>query len=173
VVTDGDDRFEEFLASVEPRLRTAFVSMYGPVDGRAVTVDALSWAWEHWGEVATMHNPVGYLFRVGQSAARHYHRGSHAVPVGPEGSVDAERDVDLTDALATLSVQQRTAVLLVHGFGWTHRDVAELLDVTASTVGVHLERGVRRLRELLATGDGDTRARADSAEERSEQRDGP
>lgn len=59
--------FERFLATAEPRLRTALTAAYGPVNGRAAAVDALSWAWEHWSRLRDMANPVGYLFRVGQT----------------------------------------------------------------------------------------------------------
>lgn len=62
--------FERFFVDVEPRLRAALVARYGPSTGRAVTVDALTYAWEHWDRLSQMANPVGYLFRVGQSASR-------------------------------------------------------------------------------------------------------
>jgi len=32
--------------------------------------EALAYGWEHWSVVAGMHNPVGYLFRVGQSKVK-------------------------------------------------------------------------------------------------------
>ncbi len=44
---------------------------------------------------------------------------------------------------------QRTVTVLVHGFGWTQREVAELLDVGLSTVQKHLERGLDKLRKAL------------------------
>ncbi|MEZ5248715.1 MAG: hypothetical protein R2713_05700 [Ilumatobacteraceae bacterium] len=62
--------FERFMAMAEPRLRTALTAAYGPVNGRAAAVGALSWAWEHWSRLSVMANPVGYLFRVGQTSAR-------------------------------------------------------------------------------------------------------
>lgn len=34
----------------------------------------MAWGWEHAGELAAMTNPAGYLFRVGQSAARRYRK---------------------------------------------------------------------------------------------------
>jgi DNA-directed RNA polymerase specialized sigma24 family protein len=40
-------------------------------------------------------------------------------------------------------------VTLVHGFGLTHREVGELLEVSPSTVQNHLERGLDKLRRLL------------------------
>lgn len=55
----------------------------------------------------------------------------------------------LPAALASLPERQRVAVVLVHGFGYTLREVADLTGVKITTVQNHLERGLRRLRERL------------------------
>jgi DNA-directed RNA polymerase specialized sigma24 family protein len=39
--------------------------------------------------------------------------------------------------------------VLCHGFAWTHREVAELLGVSPSTVQNHVERGLDKLRACL------------------------
>ena len=64
------DAFEEFATRNERRLRIALIATYGPQDGQIAALDALSWAWEHWHDVQAMGNPVGYLYRVGQSSVR-------------------------------------------------------------------------------------------------------
>jgi DNA-directed RNA polymerase specialized sigma24 family protein len=146
--------FAAFVRDVEPRLRRALVVSFGPVEGRAATVDALSWAWEHWDRIDSASNKLGYLYRVGQNAARR--NGSRAQPGGSD-AVDDRRlpDVEpaLLPALTKLSAQQRTAVLLVHGFGWSQTDVAQLLDVNVSTLREHLARGLIRLRTTLGVND--------------------
>ena len=55
----------------------------------------------------------------------------------------------LTDALRHLSKQQRTAVVLIEGFGYTHQEVADLLGVGRSTVQKHHDRGLDRLRRRM------------------------
>jgi RNA polymerase sigma-70 factor (ECF subfamily) len=52
----------------------------------------------------------------------------------------------LASALASLPRQQRVAVFLVHGAGWTQAEVAELLGVRPSTIQKHVERGLAKLR---------------------------
>ena len=52
----------------------------------------------------------------------------------------------LPAALEKLSEQQRVVVALVHGYQWSMSEVAELLDVSKSTVQSYAERGLRRLR---------------------------
>ena len=148
--------FEVFLARVEERLRVALIASYGPDDGLAAAWDALSWAWEHWDRVQAMANPVGFLYRVGQSAARR-HR-SRPIPIDARMFRQhgiPEIDPRLVPALGELSIQQRTTVLLVHAFGWTIREVAALLDVAPSTVQTHLARGLDRLRTQLGDDDDD------------------
>jgi DNA-directed RNA polymerase specialized sigma24 family protein len=39
--------------------------------------------------------------------------------------------------------------MLIHGYGWTQMEVAELLGVSKTTVQQHLERGVVKLRKSL------------------------
>ena len=65
-----EQAFDRFIRDAEPRLRRALVAAYGPEAGREATVDALGWAWTHWDRVEEMTNPVGYLYRVGQTEAR-------------------------------------------------------------------------------------------------------
>lgn len=145
--------FAAFVHEVEPRLLHALVACYGPVDGREATVDALSWAWEHWDQLAGVANEVGYLYRVGQSATRRF----SARPIPHDRGLPAGQPPDvepgLPAALAMLPDRQRTVVVLVHGFGWTQAEVAELLEIGPSTVHEHLARALGRLRTELGVSD--------------------
>ena len=95
-----------------------------------------------------MDNPAGYLYRVGQSKARWYHRARVCFPQPPRSTMP---DVEprLPAALGHLSRNQRLAVVLVHGMEWTEDEVAALIGRSRSTVRTHLERGLARLREEL------------------------
>lgn len=53
-------------------------------------------------------------------------------------------------ALNDLTAQQRTCTLLVHCFGWTLTEVADLLNLSKSSIQTHVERGLGRLRNDLA-----------------------
>jgi RNA polymerase sigma-70 factor (ECF subfamily) len=141
--------FEEFMADAEPRLRRAFVAALGAHRAYDATAEALAYGWEHWDRVRTMENTLGYLYRVGQSRTRS-RRHVLRITTWGAGVVDNVLvEPGLLPALASLSEQQRVAVVLVHGFAWTLSEVAELLDVTKSTVQTHLERGLARLRAAL------------------------
>lgn len=143
--------FAAFVEKVEPGLRRALVVSFGTRIGREACVDAMSWAWEHWARLEEMENPAGYLFRVGQTSARRELGRSHRPPGDPfrSGHLDSEVVPELMAALAGLSEQQKVAVVLVHGYGYSQTDVADLLGVSVSTLREHLRRGVDRLRRAL------------------------
>lgn len=142
--------YTTFVRETGGRLRLALISAYGVQVGEDATSEALAYAWEHWERISRMENPAGYLYRVGQTKAR---RGifRRSPPLPKPRTVDPTPWVEpaLAGALEDLSPKQRTAVLLVHGFGWTISEVADLLGVRFSTAKVHLERGVGKLRERL------------------------
>jgi RNA polymerase sigma factor (sigma-70 family) len=55
----------------------------------------------------------------------------------------------LAAALESLTRRQRVAVILVHGYGWQLREVAEVCGLAVTTVQNHLERGLAKLRAAL------------------------
>jgi DNA-directed RNA polymerase specialized sigma24 family protein len=138
--------FSAFFALAEPRLRRALVATYGGERGREATAEALAWAWEHWSEVEAMNNPIGYLYRVGRSRTR---GRRFRVVFAPVDVAEPWIEPRLGDALAALTARQRLAVGLVHGYGWTLREVADVCGLQVTTVQNHLERGLARLRSLL------------------------
>ncbi|HMJ79386.1 MAG TPA: sigma factor-like helix-turn-helix DNA-binding protein [Iamia sp.] len=146
------DGFTTFVGEVEPRLRRALVALRGPDLGRDATAEALAWAWANWDAVTEMKNPVGYLYRVGSSRSRlRPVRGVPAPDPAAAGGFGFEPGLD--PALARLTDRQRAAVVLVHGCGWTHQEVADALRVSRSSVGTHVERALARLREELGVDD--------------------
>ena len=150
--TGAAERFTTFVEDVGARLRRAFISMYGPEVGGEVTADALAYAWEHWERLQTMSNPAGYLFRVGQSRARGYRHRPRTLPSAPETAAPWF-EPQLPAALSRLSERQRVAVLLCEGFGWTRQEVADLLEVNASTVQRHIDRGMAKVRKVMGVVD--------------------
>lgn len=149
--TAAGDSFTEFVRQVEPRLRVALMAGYGPERGREAAAEALAYAWEHWGRVGGMDHPVGFLYRVGQSKTRARQRP----PLGGERPERREPwfEPGLPDALLSLSRRQRLAVVLIHAYEWSQREVADLMGVAPETVRTHLERGLAKLRAALEVDD--------------------
>lgn len=150
------DEFRDFVEQVEPRLWAALTAAYGREEGRDACAAALAWAWEHWDRLATMENPAGYLYRVGQSERRRITRPLRMPPFSRATQTihDDVLDPTIANALSRLPTGQRVAVALVHMFGWSQHDVAGLLNVSPSTVKQALDRGARRLRQDLEGHDG-------------------
>ncbi len=144
---DEAQAFTDFVERVEPRLRVSLMARYGVERGREATAEALVYAWENWRSVGSMEYPVAYLFRVGRSRTRRrkppaiqrvgYHTDPHLVEPG------------LGPALSSLSGKQQMAVVLVHAFGWTHAEAAEVMEIKEPTVKTHVQRGLAKLRQAL------------------------
>lgn len=143
--------FEEFIAAASIRLRRAFVARYGVEIGVEACAEAVAWACSHQQRLMGMANPIGYLYRVGQTSVRSQVRWMRA-PLFPTEAPDG--DVPLPDdglhvALSKISRDQRAAVMLVHAHGYRYAEAAALLDIPISTLKNHLNRGLARLRRLL------------------------
>lgn len=66
-----------------------------------------------------------------------------------EVSDDVALRLDLDAALQRLTVAQRACVLLAHGEGLSHEEIAAELGIPVGTVKSHVARGVRILRRVL------------------------
>ena len=143
-----DVTFTEFAAAFGPRLRAGLIAAYGPDLGVDAAAEALAYGWEHWQRVGAMDNPAGDLYRVGQTAARRANRPQLLLPAPPDAEI-TDFEPGLLPALASLSEAQRVCVVLVHAFGWGQVDVAELLEISTSSVRTHLARGIARLHAAL------------------------
>lgn len=141
----------QLVVELEPRVRRALVARYGVDVGCEAAAEAMVWAVEHGDELAAMTNAAGYLFRVGQSAARRQfrQRGRPSFPAEPSWADAPDLPGDVFDELARLKPEQRVAVLLVHGYRFTYREVADLLEVSEAAVTNHVHRGLTKLRIRL------------------------
>ena len=136
------------LERAAPMVRRALVSRFGVDVGSDAASDAIAWGWEHGRAIVSMANPGGYLYRVGQTSARRTHRRVRrsAFPVEPVWTDAPHLPGDVFDALHGLKPDQRVAVLMVHGYGFSYRETAEVLEVSEAAVRNHVHRGMQRLR---------------------------
>jgi DNA-directed RNA polymerase specialized sigma24 family protein len=143
------ETFSTFVEEHEARLRHALTARFGSDVGREAAADALAYGWEHWEQVESMENPVGYLYTVGRDQGRRMSRRRRVL----FPSMPMERapwvEPGLSRAVTDLPDRQRTVVLLLHGYDWTQSEVAEVLDISRASVQRHGERGISRLRRKL------------------------
>ncbi len=65
------------------------------------------------------------------------------------GGAPVETRIALDQAFASLSLQQRAAVMLCLAHGFSHAEAAEALGMPLGTVKSHVARGRERLQEIL------------------------
>jgi RNA polymerase sigma-70 factor (ECF subfamily) len=161
--TPGLDRLRPVYEAVHGRLWRAVLAWSGSADVADEAVaeafaqaarrgDALrdpeAWVWR-----AAFRIAAGELARI---------RREPTEPLGDDdgpSAVVARRSVmavpgdavDLVRALQQLGDQQRRAVVLTDGAGFTAPEAAALMGTTAATVRVQASRARRRLRTLLTT----------------------
>lgn len=109
-------------------------------------------------------NLRAWLYRVVHNLARNSQTSFHAsrtaplgdvqgdIPAGVESAEDEllakERLERLTHAMKRLSAAQR-ACLVLRSQGLKYREIGEILNLSTSTVGENIQRGLEKLKDLL------------------------
>lgn len=144
--------------------RAVALSIVGDVAGSEdMAQDAVVYAVQHIDECRRPERFAGWLMQIVRSLSRNHVRDRRAdrhidvdtVPLHslrPSPHVEAERSElrrQLVAALAELPEERRQVVLLHDLEGWTHREIAERLELPAGTVRSHLHHARRQLRGIL------------------------
>ena len=133
-------------------VRLAFLVTGDRQEALDVAQETFARAYERWGQVSTMENPVGWLMRVATNLSLSHRRWSarraHTLRA-PEPATDTQRDPAVTAALATLTPSQRAAVVLRFYLDLSIEDTAKTLGKRPGTVRALTSQGVARLREQL------------------------
>jgi len=155
-MTEQQVTFETFYRSERLSVLRAVVYALDDKDLAVECVDeALTRAYERWDSVSRMDNPTGWVFRVavnfGHNRRRRGRLESVNAPPAPPTVPDIEgvSDPALARALARLSVEHRTVVVLRFHLDWSIEQVAGALGISHGTVKSRLHRGLRRLESLL------------------------
>lgn len=146
-----EETFTSFVGESQDGIRFALVAAHGRERGMEAAAEALTYAWEQWERIEPMANPAGYVYKVGHRIALKQ-RPERPELAGLFPAVTIEQpDVEpgLPTALEGLTERQRVVVVLVHGFGVTHRETANMLGLSVGSVQRHLDRGLAKLRRSL------------------------
>jgi RNA polymerase sigma factor (sigma-70 family) len=100
-----------------------------------------------------LHSPLGWIYKVAFRVAAGELKRRGRMRELTDTPFDPPEPSDLVSALAKLSERQRACVVLHHYAGYPLAEVAQILGSTKPTVGVHLTRGRRKLKDLLGVRD--------------------
>lgn len=145
--------FEDFYRHHADQVRRALCLAVDDVDlGTEAADEAMTRAYERWSEVASFDNRPGWAYRVGLNWARGRQRRNRwrdRRPVPELPVLPAAGDVELAQALAGLSIDQRAVVVCRYYLDWSVEITAAALDVRAGTVKSRLSRARTTLQRQL------------------------
>ncbi len=148
--------FDAFYRQHRTGLIRAMAVTLHDLDAATDAVDeALARACQHWGRIRTLQSPAGWVYRValnlGRSRLRRLGRRlpGWALPTttAPETT---PIDPAIDQALAGLTVDQRSVVVCRLLLGWSEARTAEVLGVRPGTVKSRLSRAVGHLQPTLS-----------------------
>ncbi len=117
--------------------------------------EAMARAYERWDKIHDGSNPSGWVYRTGLNWARSWlrrrRRSNEKAPLLARADVLDERpvDIDLAEALQTLSYEHRAVVVLRYFFDWSIDQTAEALAISPGTVKSRLSRALQQLNASL------------------------
>ena len=139
---DGPATFEEFFEANRRNLFGAFCLVTGNrQEAEEIVQDAFLRIWERWDRVATVEDPVGFLYRTAMNVFRNRARRAALAArrsVGLASTADdlttVEHRDELVRTLRTLTPRQRAALILTDYLEYSSEEAGRILQIRASTV---------------------------------------
>jgi RNA polymerase sigma-70 factor (ECF subfamily) len=168
------DNFAGHLLALVPNLRAFAISLAGNKD-RAddLAQETILKAWAHQDSFKPGTNLRAWLFTIMRNTffselrlQRPHVDDPNGLKVEAWGARPPEQDghtdlQDLRRALTEVPPEQREALMLVAGAGFSYEEAAEIAGCPVGTVKSRVNRGRRKLQELLGLGDPLELARPD------------
>lgn len=148
--------FDEFFTQEhDPLLRMCWAMVTDRELARDVAQETMCRAFEHWDTVSDEgSNPAGWCHTVALNLIRSNWRRRRTAADARMAVVTIHEDPpisdpELVDALDALAPRQREAVVLHHLLDLEVAGCAEVMEISESSVKVHLRRGRAHLEQLL------------------------
>ena len=155
---------ELFEEMYDPLFRYVRSITKTPDAARDVTQDVFIRLWEVRDSLSTDQSLEAYLYRIARNRAYNHERNQRtrtekeedvrehtpaqpASPTRPDTQADADRLEDrLWRWIGELTERQREALVLSRFDGLSHKEVAEVMDISPRTVNNHIVRALKHLR---------------------------
>lgn len=155
--------FAAFFSAHRNGLVRALSMTLGDSNLAAEAVDeAMTRAVQRWAKVSTYSKPEAWVYRVAYNWAtsrfRRLKRDREYAPriARPEASIDPEFDPSIEDALATLSDDHRSVLVLRFFYDWDVQATAKALEISPGTVKSRTSRALDLMASQLKTTDDTT-----------------
>ena len=153
---DRGEYEEVFRSAYASVLRTAFLVLHDRGRAEEVTQDGFLRLYERWSQAVSYDHPVAWVRKVVvRDAIRRAERERRQRPtlvLVDRGTSDRVPDLDLLQAVEELPPRQRAAVALFYLDDRPVDEVADLMEISSSTVRQHLFQARERLSEVLSGG---------------------
>ena len=149
----GDSGAFALLVDKYERPLRAFLARMGAADlADDIAQDAFLRAWRSAGQYDGRARYSTWLTRIAWRCRLDQLRRQR--PVGPDPSEPADDAADeVHDMLARLSENERAALILCEGHGWTHAEAAELLALPLGTLKSTVARAKNKCRQMWSGAD--------------------
>ncbi len=154
--------FEALYRAEVGRIFAVCIRMTGDrTRAEALTQDAFVQAWRSLGQFRGDSAFSTWLFRIAVNVVRMSQRSDarRKTRISSEDALEhvpppAERPrhdeaIDLEDAIADLSPQARSVLVLYDIEGYSHAEIADMLEIAPGTSKAHLHRARKLLRKML------------------------
>lgn len=149
-----DEDYAWFFSGEYPGLvRTLFFIVHDVERAEDIAQDAFTQLLVHWRKVSRYERPDAWVRRVAIRLAVRSIKRERMRPLversSPTARLPEPIDVDLTNAIAQLPPQQRSAVALFYFEDRPMEEIADILGCSMSTGWVHLHKARKTLAALL------------------------
>jgi RNA polymerase sigma-70 factor (ECF subfamily) len=144
-----------FGAEYERLFQSLYLLCGNRADAEDLAQETMARAFERWDRVRAAETPTGYIFQMGFNLHRSMlRRARRALKGGSRVAVRAEPNLGQTrlevlEALSSLPVAQRQALVLVEWLGFSAEEAGRILRIEPSSVRGRLHRARGSLRDTF------------------------
>lgn len=149
--------FDEFFReSYDTTVRGLVLDGTATEDAHDAAQEAYVRAYARWWRIGHYREPAAWVRKVAVNVVRDQHRHrtvrEHVLPklIEPSQTVPVTDAPEVSEALDSLSPQQRRAVDLYYGEGFTTEEAASRMGISPGALRFHLSRARRTLKPRMA-----------------------
>jgi RNA polymerase sigma-70 factor (ECF subfamily) len=147
--------FAMLVETYEAALRGFLARMAGPDLADDIAQEAFFKAWRAAAQYDGRARYSTWLTRIAWRCRLDELRRSRAAEPPADPNVDGGESAEVNDMLSRLSANERAALVLCEGQGWTHAEAAALLGVPLGTLKSTVARAKVKCRAMWSGGDHD------------------